>query len=261
MAAPELAQGSGPRVDVLVCTYNSGRTLSTCLASARRYIPVDRLIVVDRSSSDRTAEIARQYDAEIHLENTGLGRSRSLAIELSATPLVLFLDSDVEIVRPDFYSRALAEMARPGTSAVVGGSVGYPFLYGLPLSLTLFRREWVRGVSIPSTVQGRETFFLQRAIRTERGKVRYVPDAIRHEGTYRSFRFWPEFQGAWVRRTSGFSPREIAYSFLVALLVQSNSRKARNIAYTPIFCLKLLRGFLQPGRWENVDRRSVELPG
>jgi glycosyltransferase involved in cell wall biosynthesis len=260
MTAYEIRSTPDETVDVLVCTFNSARTLSECLASAQRNLPVHRLIVVDRHSTDRTAEIAREFGAEIHLEDVGLGRSRSLAIEVSSTEFVLFLDSDVELVRPDFYARALEQMARPGTAAVVGGSVGYPFLYGLPLSLTLFRRDWVRRVAIPPTVQGRETYFLQRALRRERQKVRYVADAIRHGGTYRSFRFWPEFQGAWVRRTAGFSLREISYSFLVSLLVQANSRRPRNLAYTPIFCLKLLRGFLQPQRWDQVDRRSVDLP-
>lgn len=255
-----IAAGSPPTgspIDVLVCTFNSEAHLAEVLDAARRSLPIHRLIVVDRHSTDRTVEIATRFGAEVHAEEVGLGYARHRAIELSDTAQVLFLDSDVVIRRPDFLAQARAQLTRPGTAAVVGCAVGHPFLYGLPLSLTLFDRSWIRRVEIPPGVQGRETYYIQRRVRQERRRVRYVPDAFEHFGTYRSSPHWPEWQGAWVRLTGGPSPREIVYSGLVVALLLLNSRRMKNIAYAPVFYLKLLRGFMAPQRWREMDRRRV----
>jgi glycosyltransferase involved in cell wall biosynthesis len=246
---------SGEAIDVLVCTFNSARHLEECLRAARERLPVNRLIVVDRHSTDGTPEIARRWGAEVHPEEVGLGYSRRRAVELSSTRFVLFLDSDVVVLRSDFTAQAIVQMADPSTGAVVGCAEGHRFLYGLPLSLTLFRREWIRTVAIPDEVQGRETYYIQRRMRADHRRVRYVTDAYHHYGTYRAVRHWPEFQGAWVRITGGPSLRELVYSGMVVLLIQMNSRKARNLAYAPIFYAKLLRGFFSPARWRTLDRR------
>lgn len=249
-----------PPVDVLVCTFNSEQHLEECLRSARAHLPIHRLLVVDRHSNDRTVEIAERWGARVHLEDTGLGYSRTLAIELSETPYVLFLDSDVVLRRPDFYARALERLEHPRTVAVVGTAVGHRFLYGLPLSLTLVDRRWASHIAIPPWVQSRETYYLQRDARRSGLRVQYVQDAYDHHGTYRSVPTWPEFQGAWVRITGGFSFRELAYSGMVVLLIHMNSRRLRDLAYTPIFFAKIVRGFLQPERWRELDRRTVRLP-
>ncbi len=254
---PAATPGALPRTDVLVATYESGATLERALASARRFLPVHRLIVVDRHSRDATREIARRAGAELHEEDLGLGAARNRALELADTDPVLFLDSDVEIVSPEFYSRALREYARPGTAAVVGMSVGHRYRYGLPLGLTVIGRNWSLAARIPDDAQGRETYYLQRAARAQGRVVRYVPDAMRHAGTFRGAPHWPEFQGAAIRRSSGWSPRELAYAAMVVLLMHMNSRKAGNVLYSPVFFLRLMRGFLAPARWGRLDRAGL----
>jgi hypothetical protein len=247
---------SGPtgEVDVLVATYESGQTLERALVSVRRMVPVRRLIVVDRSSRDSTREIAARFGAEIYDDPIGLGYARNLALAKAETDWVLFLDGDVEIVRRDFFARARGEAQRSGTGAVVGASVGHPFQYGLPLGLTLIDRRLAMRAEIPDRVQGRETYFLQRRLRRERRKVRYVPDAMRHFGTFRSAPGWPEFQGASIRLAAGWDPREVAYAGLVVGLMHANSGCARHVLYTPIFFLRLLRGYLAPRRWGRLAR-------
>lgn len=232
-------------------------TLAKALSSAQRYLPVHRILVVDRASTDDTLAIARGFGATILTEDEGLGRARNLALQTAETDPVLFLDSDVEIIREDFFERAIEEYRRPRTAAVVGMSVGHPFRYGLPLGLTLVGRKWALRARIPDRAQGRETYYLQRTAREGGLSVRYVPEAMRHYGTYRQLQNWPEFQGASVRRSSGWNPRELVYSFMVVLLMHMNSRRPRNILYTPVFWIKLLRGFLSPGRWERIDRSRV----
>ncbi|HXQ79345.1 MAG: glycosyltransferase [Thermoplasmata archaeon] len=239
-----------------MATYESAATLAAALTSVRAFVPVHHLIIIDRASRDGSAEIASDYGAKVFEDQTGLGRARNLALATADTDPVLFVDSDVQIDRPDFYTRALAEYARPGTAAVVGMNVGHRFRYGLPLGLTMLGRRWALDAGIPDSAQGRETYYLQRAARQQGLKTRYVPDAMRHYGTYRASPHWPEFQGAAIRRSSGWNPRELAYAAAVVLLMHLNSRRVRNVAYSPIFYLKLLRGFTDPVHWSRLDRTT-----
>lgn len=262
MTGPEVVEdrceGAGipppPPVDVLVASYNSAATLSESLESARRWIPVHCLIVADRGSTDGSVEIARRFGARLISDDVGLGYARNASLRAADTDPVLFLDSDVRIVRPDFYARARAEYARLRTVAVVGNAVGHPFRYGLPLGLTLIGRSWSLGAGIPDGAQGRETYYLQRAARRASGRVRYVPDAMVHWGTYRRDPHWPEFQGAAMRAASGWSPRELAYGGMVVLLMHMNSRRPQNVLYSPVLFGKLVRGFLAPQRWGGLKR-------
>jgi len=103
--------------------------------------------------------------------------------------------------------------------------------------------------------QGAETIAFRRAIRRGSLKVRYVPDAMRHYGTFRRVPTWPEWQGAQTRLVAGWSPYELTYSLMVILLIHMNSRSPRNMLYTPIFYAKFVHGFLNPERWRVLDRR------
>lgn len=245
-----------PDIDVLVATYESAGTLEQSLASIQAHVPVHHLIVVDRASRDGSIEIARAHGARVLTDETGLGRARNIALAAADTDPVLFVDSDVVIERPDFYARALEAYARPRSAAVVGMSRGHRFRYGLPLGLTLIGRDWALAAGIPDHVQGRETYYLQRAARRGGLRTRYVSEAMRHHGTYRADPHWPEFQGAAIRRSSGLNPRELVYAAVVVTLMHLNSGKVRNVAYSPIFYVKLLRGFSDSARWGRLVRTS-----
>jgi len=252
-----------PNVDVLIATFNSGKSLEECLRSVREHVPVHRLIIVDRFSTDATRSIAERYGAEVHSEDTGIGLARTMAIALAETEFILFVDGDVVLRRPDFFDRAMAELQRPGTVAVVGGSVGHRFLFGMPFGMTLMRRGWARTIAVPPDAQGFETYYFRRAARRSHLVVRYVPDAMEHRSIYR-VRNWPEWQGAQIRLNAGFSPYELTNAFAVILMIHLNTRRLRNVAYTPIFYLKLIRGFLAPDRFRYHDRRvsqPVDLVG
>jgi glycosyltransferase involved in cell wall biosynthesis len=251
------SEPTGPAIDVLVATFNSAATLDAALSAARKHLPIHRLIVIDRASTDGTQAIARGAGAEVYVDEIGIGYARNRALQLADTDPVLFLDSDVILTRPDFYARALEAYRVPRTAAVVGMTVGHRFEYGFPLGLTLVGRKWALAAGIPDEVQGRETYFLQRAVRRAGLKVRYVRDAMEHRGTFRSAPHWAEFQGAAIRSSSGMNFREPLYALVVTLLIHMNSGRPRDLVYTPIFYAKLLRGFLRPERWGRLDRRSI----
>ncbi len=247
-------------VDVIVRTRNSGVSLKQCLESASRFLPVRKFIVVDNHSSDDTVEIASAYGADIYLENTGLGYATSLGISKAVTENIVFLDSDVLVRDAQFYLKASAILKEKKVGAVVGQAIGHKLLYGLPLSLTVMPIKIASKISIDPRVMGRETYFMQKYLRDNGYKVRYLPDAMVHNSTHRSNRHWPEWQGAWVRNTSGIRPRELAYSMLVIFLMLTNSRKVRNFLYIPIFQAKLVRGFVHPLYWQgnliNLDKNE-----
>lgn len=88
------------KVDVVVLTKNSEETLRKCLDSVYRNVPVNRLIVVDGCSTDRTLDIVDAFNEEHHnvvvlCEEGTRGKARQTAIEAVVTEWFMFVDSDV----------------------------------------------------------------------------------------------------------------------------------------------------------------------
>ena len=258
MKKVERMNDSGNAVDVIVRTKNSAETLENCLSAARYNLNVNRLILIDSHSTDGTVEIASKFEAEIYCEDRGLGYATWLGIQKAETENIVFLDSDVVSIDPSFMHRALNLLHMGGTGAVVGQAVGHVFQYGLPLSLALIPLDLARGVQFNMGVMGRETYFIQKHLRRMGRKVRYVDNAIVHSSIHRGNIHWPEWQGAWVRNTSGLNLREVLYSFLVVFLMLTNSRNLKNFFYIPIFQAKILRGFIHPCQWQGSVNSSKD---
>ena len=245
------------RVDVLIRTFNSAHTLDRCIRSIKSNIPYARIIVIDHMSTDSTREIALQHDTEVYAEDQGLGYATKLAISKSSSRFILFVDSDVEIVSRDFYKRAIQKMLKENIGCVVGGSSGYIFNYGLPLGLTLFRRDFAITVHIPDKIQGRETYYFQDALKKNLLKTGYVKDAMVHRSEYRKLRNWPEWQGAQIRFTPGKHYRQVLWALAITYMMHFNSKNPKNVAYSPIYYFKILKGFMNPEKWGIIDRREV----
>lgn len=250
-------------VDVLVRTFNSGRTLRRCLESINKNIKYSRILIADRNSTDETISISREFDCMIMQEDCGIGKATNLLIANSSTENVLFVDSDVIVLRDDFLSKSIDLLRKPSTGAVVGLSSRYIFKFGLPLGLTLMRRRDLLRIQIPDWVQGRETYYIQEFLRRNRLKVRYIQGAMIHEGTYRSYRYWPEWQGAAIQAT-GSHARQLLKATGIVAMMHLNTRSVRNFAYSPIFYYRLLRGFFNPEKFGYADRRKIsetDFPG
>ncbi len=240
------------RLTVCVCTYNSSRTLEACLKSIHQILLGARLIVMDHLSDDRTLEIARVFGAEIYSESVGLGYARQRCIELVKTDFLAFVDSDVEIIDENFFEEALLELENPQVGAVIGMSQRTSLPYGLPAGLLVLRRNDLQGQVIPSSVDARETYYLQSRLDELSLKVSYMPDAMIHRSEYR--RYKPEWEGANTRVVCGLSVKELLYAFNVILLMSLNSRSARNSIYIPVFVLKFMKGFVNPEKWRHLKR-------
>lgn len=111
-----------PRVSVVVCTYNGGRTLAECVQSLRnlRY-PDFEIIVVDDGSSDDTAEILQQFSAirVIRQPNRGLSAARNAGLKAASGSIVAYTDSDC-FVDPDWLTLLVQQLEHSGASAVGG---------------------------------------------------------------------------------------------------------------------------------------------
>lgn len=92
------AEGIG-KIDVVVLTKNSEAQLERCLEAVYRNVPVNRLIVVDGYSTDKTLSIVKKFNKKhrnvLLIQDNGLrGKARKIGIKNVQTHWFMFVDSD-----------------------------------------------------------------------------------------------------------------------------------------------------------------------
>jgi glycosyltransferase involved in cell wall biosynthesis len=98
------------RVDVVIITKNSERMLNECLNAVYEHVPLNRLIVVDGYSTDRTLEIVSEFqkkhgDVLVIQEKGTRGTARQKGIDQVKTEWFMFVDSDA-ILCKDWFKKA-----------------------------------------------------------------------------------------------------------------------------------------------------------
>lgn len=103
-AAAAAPPGDGPRYAILMCAYNEAAVLDAklrnlvALQASQPPGAVEILVYID-CASDRSAEIARRYEPQIHLhvatERHGKTHGMNLLVGRSRAPLLLFTDATV----------------------------------------------------------------------------------------------------------------------------------------------------------------------
>jgi GT2 family glycosyltransferase/serine/threonine protein kinase/tetratricopeptide (TPR) repeat protein len=101
-----------PRLTVCLITKNEENFLEQCLQSVRDV--AHQIIVVDTGSTDRTVEIAKKFNAQVHSFpwNDDFSAARNEALRHATGDWVLSLDADEELL-PEHHATLLREMQAP----------------------------------------------------------------------------------------------------------------------------------------------------
>ncbi|CAN5649766.1 hypothetical protein BH09PLA1_BH09PLA1_32690 [soil metagenome] len=108
---PQLTDLTLPKVSVIICSYNGGSTVESCLASMRRIkYPNFEVIFVDDGSTDHTPEILTRFPEvrNIRQKNMGLSIARNVGMQEATGEIVIYTDSDCEADEDWLYYIALA---------------------------------------------------------------------------------------------------------------------------------------------------------
>ncbi len=138
------------RITVIIPALNEEKALPLTLEKIPGW--VDRTIVVDNGSSDRTAQIARQNGARvIHEPERGYGTACRTGVEfIEKTEIVVFLDGD-NSDDPRQMDRLVDPIARGEVDFVAGarvpekrepGSISLPTCFGNRLACSLIYFFW-----------------------------------------------------------------------------------------------------------------------
>jgi glycosyltransferase involved in cell wall biosynthesis len=113
--------GQQPSATVIVCTRDRAASLQRCLEHIGRLdYPDFEVLVVDNGSTDKTAQIARDYHADyIYVAEAGLSRARNAGALHARTEIVAYIDDDA-VPQQDWLSALAREFEDPRVMAVAG---------------------------------------------------------------------------------------------------------------------------------------------
>lgn len=114
------------KISVLICAYNSEKTIWKCARSAalQKYRPLE-IILIDDGSTDKTAKLAdllmERYPEvkTIHQRNQGIAAARNQALKVSSGEWIFYLDSDDRLAE-DALTLMAEEKKRFQADCVIG---------------------------------------------------------------------------------------------------------------------------------------------
>ena len=84
-----------PKLSVIISTYNEENNIEECLESVKW---ADEIIVVDSSSKDKTAYIAKKFTDKIFISDTkSFSEKKNLGINKSSGEWILWIDADERV--------------------------------------------------------------------------------------------------------------------------------------------------------------------
>ena len=254
-------------IDYIVPTWNSESTLELALSSIRRYGSPNRIIVVDKHSTDRTAAIAENYGCDIISSDMSLGAARRLGAREAETDLIAFVDSDVELL-PEWKEvlQASAERRYPD-AGVIGALYADDYLRPVarPVSFlggngafgcsVTHRRCVLACTALDGFSSGEDALYAE--FLAEKNLRWYIlPIYVNHHEELRnipgSLRW--RWLGAGLRRRKGFRA-SICRSVLGGAII-GLPMNGLDISYQENLTLRLnyFIGYMLPGRYFEIDR-------
>ncbi len=146
-----------PRVSVILPAFNGEQVIAATLRSLAAQESVDAdWVVIDDASHDGTCATVQAFleHAPVrarllrHPENWGLSRTLNHGIRESSEELVLIVHQDISLGSVDWIARAINDLDRDPTVAVVTGNYGIPVLGEVDFVQRVFgvlRRQFHRG--------------------------------------------------------------------------------------------------------------------
>ncbi len=119
---PQTADVKLPMCSVVICSYNGGSTVESCLRSMERVrYPNFEVIFIDDGSTDNTQEILRNFPwvRNIQQKNMGLSHARNVGMNAARGEVVVYTDSDCEADEDWLYYLALS-LVRSGHAGIGG---------------------------------------------------------------------------------------------------------------------------------------------
>jgi len=178
-------------IDVVVLTKNSERQFERCLSAIYGNVPVNRLIVVDGNSTDKTLEILgkfeKRYGNVVLIQNIeSRGYARQIGIKNVETEWFMFVDSDA-ILCKGWFEKAKALISEK-VGAIWGieiwSGIRNPNVQKLFLKVTrkifeyrggthdlLVRHKAVKDIAIPKDLHVFEDAFIKKWIDEKGYKV------------------------------------------------------------------------------------------
>jgi glycosyltransferase involved in cell wall biosynthesis len=195
-------------VDVVVITKNSEAVLNECLQSIYTNVPVNRLIVVDGYSSDKTIEIVRRFQKEhkniLVIQDKGTrATARQKGIDRVETEWFMFVDSDTVLCKDWFkkVERKLGEDVGAIWGIEVWSTIRHPLVFKIFLLITrkifdlrggthdlLIRTALVKDIEIPNILHVFEDAYIKDWI-TQKG-YKLIPCYDPYCVHYRSASVW-----------------------------------------------------------------------
>ncbi len=136
--SPPASPAQPPLVSVIVPSYNSRKTLRTCLESAlAQSHPAIEVVVVDDASTDGSGGIASEIGCTLIRQpgNAGVSAARNAGVAASRGEILFFLDSDVALA-PDAVACAVRLLAEDrGCGCVYGVYAKEPLIDDGPVEI------------------------------------------------------------------------------------------------------------------------------
>ncbi len=123
---------AAPRLAVVVPAYRAAGTIEVCLrAVLGGTLRPDEIVVVDDASPDDTRTRAEALGVRVlvHVNNSGPSAARNTGWHTTTSPLVAFVDADVELA-PDALARLVAALEDPsvvGANGILAAEVAAGF--------------------------------------------------------------------------------------------------------------------------------------